>query len=133
MREEHGPQLDMEEMMERALTMIGLEHPRVLRSIEWQPTCVGMCRSEGCVLSGCYVQSRVPCNPIALPPCSADRDSSQEMVNRLMATAGSIPRPCPECCRDMEPRGAQFEEGTPHILVIHARRARHDGTRDRGR
>ena len=33
--EEHGPQLDMEEMMERALTMIRREHPRVLRSIDW--------------------------------------------------------------------------------------------------
>ena len=33
----------------------------------------------------------------------------------------------------MEPRGAEFGEDAPHILVVHARRARQDGTRDRGR
>ena len=113
--------------------MIRREHPRVLRSIDWHVTCQGICRSEGCALNGCFVQTTVSCNLVALPRCPVGRDSSQEMLNRLLATAESTPRPCPDCSRDMDPRGAQFKKGTPHILVIHTRRARHDGTRDRGR
>ena len=118
--------------MERALTMIRREHPRRLRSVDWHVTCHRICRSEGCALNGFFVRTTASCNPIALQPCPEGRDSSQEMINRVMATAGSTPRPCPDCRREMEPRGAEFGEGAPH-MVAHAQRARHDGTRDRGR
>ena len=131
--DELGPQLDMEQMMERALTMIRHEHPRILRSIDWHMTCLGICRSRGCRLDGCFVTTSVSSNPVVLQPCPDGRDSSQEMLNRRLATAESTPRPCPDRSRGMEPRGGQYMQGTPHILVIHARRARHDGTRDRGR
>ena len=131
--DEIEPQLNIEQMMERALTMIGHEHPRIVRSIDWHITYQGLCRNEECAPYGCFVTTTVSCNPVVLQPCPDGRDSSQEMLNRLMATAESTPRPCPDCSKDMDPRGAQYVQGRPHILVIHARRARHDATRDRGR
>ena len=50
-----------------------------------------------------------------------------------MATVESAHRPCPGYSQDMDPKGAHYVQGTPHILVVHAWRARHDARRDRGR
>ena len=83
--EEHGPQLDMEEMMERALAMVRGEHPDLLTSVDWQVACLGICRNGECGRLDGEVRTTVPCNPIALQPRPEDGDSSQEMVNRMMA------------------------------------------------
>ena len=123
-----GQQLDIEEMMERALTMIGGERPELLTAVDWHVASLGVCRNRECGRLDSEMCTAVPCNPIALRP--ENEDSSQEMVNRMMAAAGMTPQPCPDCSQDMEPKGAEFGEDTPHILVVHARRARHDGTRD---
>ena len=130
---EHGPQLDMEEMMERSLTMIRKEHPGIMRSIDWHLACQGLCRNEECTRCGRVMMTTVSCNQVIVQLCPTGRDSSQEMLNRMMATAESTHRPCPCSSQDMYPKGAEYVQGTPHILVIHARRARHDATRDRGR
>ena len=66
---EHGPQLDMEEMMERSLTMIRQEHPGTMRSIDWHIACQGLCRNEECARYGRVVATIVACNPIVLQPC----------------------------------------------------------------
>ena len=64
-----GPQLDMEEMMERSLTMIRQEHPGTMRSIDWHIACQGLCRNEECARYGRVVTTIVSCNPVVLQPC----------------------------------------------------------------
>ena len=130
---EPWPQLDMEDMLERSLTMIRQEEPGVMRCIDWHIACQGMCCNVDCRRYGRSGTANVSCNPVVMQPCPTGRDDAQDMLNRLRTITESTPRPCPDCSVDMEPTGARYVHGTPHILIIHAQRARHDATRDSSR
>ena len=48
------------------------------------------------------------------------KDDTQDMLNVLRTIMESTPKPCRDCSVDMEPAGARYVQGTPHILIVHA-------------
>ena len=128
-----GPQLDMEDMMERAFTTLRQEDPMVMRCIDWHIACQGTCGNLECPRFRRSVTVNVSCNPVVMQPCPDGRDDAQDMLTRLRGTTASVPRPCPDCSVDMAPNRARYVGEPPHIVVVHTRRAMHDSNSDSSR
>ena len=88
---EPGPQLDMEEMLDRSLTMIRQEEPEVMRFIDWHIACQSMCLNEECTRYGQSGTTAVSCNPVVMQACPTGRDDAQDMLNRLRTINKSTP------------------------------------------
>ena len=63
---EPGPQLAMEEMLERSLTMIRQEEPGVMRFVDRHIACQSMCLNEECTRYGRAGTIAVSCNPVVM-------------------------------------------------------------------